>query len=361
MITTGEARRAAEEWLHSETAKYAEFVGAILAGSTRRRDPAEPHPPGSDVDLFLYVEAEVPSDILEPRGRFAPRKLAFHGVVLEPSFHNARELANPETVLGDTHLAPLFTAPCILLDPSGRLAALAAAVTPDFLRRRHAQRRLTQALEAATPTSSPFAVPDTPALRAPCWRNVAFAFSVMRCAQAALAADLRYPTTRRSFVVAREVLAPAGRDDLADELLRLLGSLDLARAQVEDLAAEAERTYDITVAVRRTPVPMEWNISADARELERAAIRELIDAGHHREALFQLLLVRTVAQGIIENDGTESVRGSSRLGYRRLLSALGIDGDAALAARGQAIRAFMPTLREACEALLAQAPGLRDD
>lgn len=179
MITTGEARRAAEEWLHSETAKYAEFVGAILAGSTRRRDPAEPHPPGSDVDLFLYVEAEVPSDILEPRGRFAPRKLAFHGVVLEPSFHNARELANPETVLGDTHLAPLFTAPCILLDPSGRLAALAAAVTPDFLRRRHAQRRLTQALEAATPTSSPFAVPDTPALRAPCWRNVAYRFGLL--------------------------------------------------------------------------------------------------------------------------------------------------------------------------------------
>lgn len=360
MITTAEARHAAEAWLHEETAKFPELVGAVLAGSTRRRDPSTPHPAGSDVDLFLYVDAEVPSDILEPRGRFAPRKLAYRGVVLEPSFHNARSLADTEAVLGDRHLAPLFNQPCILLDPYGRLAALAAAVTPEYFQRRHARRRLTQALEAATPADAPFAVPDTPALRAPCWRNIAFAFSAMRCAQAVLAADLRYPTTRCSFIVAREVLTPGGLGNLADQLLRLLGSLGLAPGEVEELAAETERTYDVAVTARRTPVPMEWNISPDARELERAAIRELINAGHHREALFQLLLVRTVAQGILENDGAESVREAASLGYRRLLSALGIDGDAALAARGQAIRAFMPTLRKACEELLAQAPGLID-
>jgi hypothetical protein len=45
------------------------------------------------------------------------------------------------------------------------------------------------------------------------------------------------------------------------------------------------------VEVRRTPVVMDWNASRDARELERAAVRELIGAGHHREALLHLLLV----------------------------------------------------------------------
>lgn len=360
MITTGEARRVAEDWLRGELPKYPEFVGAVLAGSTRRRAPAEPHPPSSDVDLFLYVDAEIPSDILQPRGRFAPRKLAFRGVVLEPSFHNAHQLADSEAVLGDRHLAPLFNDPCLLLDPFGRLASLAAAVTPEFLRRRHAQRRLTQALEVATPTDSPFAIPDAPAMRAPCWRNAAFAFGVMYCAQAVLVAGLRYPTTRRSFVIAREVLGTAGRDDVADELLGLLGSFSLGRTEVEALAAEAERTYDVAVAVRRTPVVLDWNVSLDAHELERAAIRELIDAGHHREALFQLLLIRTAAQGIIENDGDEAVMGPSRLGYRRLLSALAIDGDAALNARARALRAFMPALRESCEALLDGAPGLLD-
>lgn len=251
MITTGEARFAAEAWIREAAGQHPELVGAILAGSTRARDPEEPHPPSSDVDLFIYVDAEVPSEIFEPRGRFAPRKLAFRGVVLEPSFHEARRISDPEAVLGDMHLAPVFTEPCILLDPFGRLATLAAAVKPEVLRRRHAQRRLAQALELATPTGSPASVPPIPALGAPCWRNAAYAIGVMRCAFATLVAGLRYPTIRRSFVVAREVFHAAGREDLADELLRLLGSYALSRAEVEVLAVEAERAYDVAVEVRR--------------------------------------------------------------------------------------------------------------
>ena len=93
MTTTGEARLTAEAWMREEAGRYPELVGAILAGSTRARAPDEAHPPSSDVDLFIYVDAEVPSEILEPHGRFAPRKLAFGGVVLEPSFHEARRIA----------------------------------------------------------------------------------------------------------------------------------------------------------------------------------------------------------------------------------------------------------------------------
>ena len=360
MITTREARLAAEAWTREEAGRHPELVGVILAGSTLARGPEESHPPSSDVDLFIYVDAEVPSDILEPRGRFAPRKLAFRGVVLEPSFHEARRIADPEAVLGDMHLAPVFTEPSILVDPFGRLEALAAVVKPEIFRRRHAQRRLAQALELATPTAPSTSIAHIPALRAPCWRNAAHAISVMNCAFATLVASLRYPTIRRSFVVAREVLRAAGQEDLADALLRLLGSFALSRAEVETLADEAERTYDVAMEVRRTPVVMDWNVSRDVRELERAAVRELIDAGHHREAMFQLLLVRTAAQGIIENDGGEEARVSSRIGYRRLLDALGIDGDEPLHARGQALRALMPALREGCEALLARAPGLLD-
>ncbi len=360
MNTTREARLAAEAWQREEAGRHPELVGAVLAGSTRTRNPEEPQPPSSDVDLFIFVDAEVPSEMLEPHGRFAPRKLAFRGVVLEPSFHEARRIGDPEAVLGDMHLAPVFTEPRILLDPYGRLEALAAAVKPEVFRRRHAQRRLAQALGSGPSTAPRPSISDIPALRAPCWRNAGHCFGVARCAFATLVAGLHYPTVRRSFVVAREVLSAAGREDLADELLRLLGSFGLCRAEVETLAAEAERTYDVAVEVRRTPVVMDWNVSPDARELERAAVRELIDAGHHREALFQLLLVRTVAQGIIENDGSEEARASSRIGYQRLLGALGIDGDEPFQARGRALRAFMPALRDGCEALLARAPGLLD-
>jgi hypothetical protein len=80
--------------------------------------------------VFIFVDAEVPSEILEPHGRLAPRKLLFRSVVLEPSFHEARRIPDPEAVRGDMHLAPLFREACILLDPHGRLESLATAGTP---------------------------------------------------------------------------------------------------------------------------------------------------------------------------------------------------------------------------------------
>ena len=97
-------------------------------------------------------------------------------------------------------------------------------------------------------------------------------------------------------------------------------------------------------------------------ELFRAPVSgvlELLD-GHHREALYQVVLLRTVVQGILENDGDEEVRAWSGAGYRRLLAALGIDGDEAFFARAEALQAFVPELREGCEELLARAPGVFD-
>ncbi len=359
-MTTGDARLVAKAWVREKLGRFPELVGAVLAGSTRARASDLPHPAGSDVDIFIFVDARVPSDICEPHGRFAPRKLAFRGLIVEPSFHDARRIADAREVAGDMHLAPVLAEPCILLDPSGRLESLAAVVAPEFLRRRHAHRRLAQALEWASPGDPYAAVPDGPALGAACWRNAAHAFCVMRCAIAVLVAGLSPPTTRRSLVVAREILRRAGREENADALLRLLGSFALSRPEVEALASEAERAYDAAVAVRRTPVAMDWNVSPEARDLECAAVRDMIDAGQHREALFQLLLVRTVAQGIVENDGGESLRASSRDGYDRLLAALGIGDDERLRARGEEVRAFMPALRECCEAELARVAGLFD-
>jgi len=359
MITECEARLSAEFWVREEVKNVPEVVGAILTGSTRGRDPAAPHPAASDVDIFIYVNAEVPSDIIEPRGRFAPRKLGYRGVVLEPSFHPAARIADPEVVLGDMQLAPVFNEPLIVVDPSGRLRALSASVAPEFRRRRHAQRRLAQAVNGVVAFGPRPSAPPLPALRAPCWRNAVLAIGLVRAANVPLVADLRYPTNRRAFVVARDVLAAAGREDLADTLLRLLGSAELSRAEVEELVKELEWAYDVAVEVRRTPVVGDWNVSREARELERAGVRELLN-GHHREALCQVAFLRTVVQGILENDGDEEVRAWSGAGYHRLLDALGIGGDEAFFARAEALQAFVPELREGCEELLARAPGVFD-
>jgi len=352
MITTGEARRIAEAWLREEASRVPELVGAILGGSTRARDPEAPHPAASDVDVFLWVDAEVPSDIEHPRGRFAPRKFLRGGVVLEPSFHDARRIADPEAVLGNVHLGPAFADPLILLDPAGRLAAVADAVRPEYRRRRHVQRRLAQALKSVEAMGLHPCAPDLPTL-APCWRNAALAIAVMHAAVVPLVAALRSPTVRRSLVVAREVLAEAGREDFA-------GSATLSRAEIEERVAELWPAYDAAVEARRTPVVMDWNVSREARALECAAISELVAEGHHREAAYPLLQLRTAVQGILENDGDEEVRAWSRAGYGRLLAALGIEGEEAFDARGEGLQAFVQDLRKGCEELLARNPAVLD-
>lgn len=111
MISTREASLAAEAWMPEEARRHPELVGAILAGSTWTRDPEEPHPPSSDVDLFIYVGAEVRSENLDPHGRFAPRKLAFRGVVLEPPpsqtfLHSARHAGATSATASASWAAP---------------------------------------------------------------------------------------------------------------------------------------------------------------------------------------------------------------------------------------------------------------
>ncbi len=359
MITTGEARCIAEAWLREEAPRVPELAGAILGGSTAARDPAKPHPAASDVDLFLWVDAEVPRDIEHPRGRFAPRKLLRSGVVLEPSFHDTRRIADPEAVLGDVHLGAAFADPLILFDPAGRLAAVANAVRPEYRRRRHVQRRLAQALGLVEAMGPHPRAPDLPTL-APCWRNVALAIAVMFAAVAPLVAALCPPTVRRSLVAARGVLSEAGREDGADALLRRAGSATLSRAAIEEQVAELWLAYDAAVEARRTPVVMDWNVSREARALERAAIAELVAEGHHREAAYPLLQLRTAVQGILENDGDEEVRAWSRAGYGRLLAALGIEGEEAFDARGEGLQAFVPDLRKGCEELLERNPAVLD-
>ncbi len=98
------------------------------------------------------------------------------------------------------------------------------------------------------------------------------------------------------LVCSLELFFSSGTSSGLARLLPLLGSAELSRSQVEEFVAELSCAYDVAVEVRRTPVVADWNVSREARELERAGVRELLD-GHHREALYQVMPLRTVVQG----------------------------------------------------------------
>ena len=361
-VTTGEAWRAAADWVRAEAAPIPELVGALVAGSTRERDPGAPHPEGSDVDVWVVVDAPVPDLMHDPGHRFAARKLGHAGVILERSFKPWDALADPERVLGDPHHAPNLAAPLILADPAGRLARLAAAVAPAFPRRSHARRRVAAKLANAERfcgfAASGAAPPGFDAF------VVGTALRVVAAGEAAGAvavAALQQPSPRRAFVHAGELLARHGRSDLREELLRALGSAALGPDAVAAALDELARAWDAAVEVRRTVFGMDYELSRDARSFALGGVRELVEAGHHREAMFRLAFLRSLAQNVLEHDASPDDRARFRARYVQLLSALGLDTEERRAARIAAIRALLPALRAGCEEVLAGTPGVVDD
>ncbi|HYD41723.1 MAG TPA: hypothetical protein VEB43_12925 [Anaeromyxobacter sp.] len=361
-VTTGEAWRAAADWVRAEAAPIPEFVGALVAGSTREREPGAPHPDGSDVDVWVVVDAAVPDFMHDPRHRFAVRKFRHGEVILERGFKPWEALADPGRVLGDPHLAPNLAAPVILADPSGRLARLAAAVGPAFPRRSHALRRVDAKLAnaerfcgfaasgAAPPGFDPFVVGT--ALRLVAADEAAGAVAV---------AALQQPSPRRAFVHAGALLAQHGLGDLAEELLAALGSARLGAAEVAAALEELSCAWDAAVEVRRTVFGMDYELSRDARSFALGGVRELVDAGHPREAMFRLAFLRSLAQNALEHDASPGDRARFRRGYMALLSSMGLDTDARRAERVEVLRALLPRLRAACEDVLAGTPGVVDD
>ncbi len=106
MVTTAEARRAAETWVREEGLRTPGFVGALLVGSIQALAPADPLPPGSDVDVWVVVDGPVPDARRDPPSPLWPDKFAFRGIVLERAYFSWESLRDPTAVLANANLAP---------------------------------------------------------------------------------------------------------------------------------------------------------------------------------------------------------------------------------------------------------------
>lgn len=362
MRTTRDARLAAADWVREEAAPIPEFVGALVAGSARVRAPEEPHPPTSDVDVWVVVDAAVLDPVVAPEHRFAVRKLHYRGVILERAFFSWETVADPTHVLGDPYLAPNLAAPVLLADPTGRLQRLAEAVRAEFPRRAHVRRRVEAALGVAAQFwEYALSGATPPAFHPLVSRPAGLLVGLARAAAAPPVAALAQPTTRRAFVLAGEILRQHGRPELAEALLSALGSVGLAVPEVERALAELEQAYDAAVEVRRTIFGLDYNVSREGRDLAIGGVRE-VAADHPREAMYPLTFLRSLVQNVLEHDASAEVRDRFREGFVQLLSSLGLDTDARRAARVARIREeLLPELRAGCEEILSGTPGILED
>jgi len=117
----------------------------------------------------------------------------------------------------------------------------------------------------------------------------AWAFSTGVMTHVLLVAALRNPTIRRRYQTVRAVLEDYGHDALYPELLGFLGCADWTRAQTAHHLNAVIAMFDTAAALGTTRFSWSSDITPLARPILVEGSRELIERGHHRDAVFWIV------------------------------------------------------------------------
>jgi hypothetical protein len=339
-----DAKAVAGEWVRDTFAGRPGVIGAYFAGSVGWLPDDAPLPDTSDLDVSVVLSEGVPA-----RER---AKLLVGGVLLEVSYLPVDVLDSPSAVLGDYHLAGAFRAPSVILDPSGRLSELQAAVLDHFadaswVRRRcehardHALRQL-----AALDTSKP--LPEL---------SISWLFPTGVTTHVLLVAGLRNPTVRRRYAEVRRLLADYGRLPFHEDLLDLLGCAQMAREAVARHLAAMAAAFDAACAYSRTPFPFSADISGISRRIAVDGSRELVQQGLQREAMFWIAVTHSRCHVVLSADAPSQVIRGLAPAYRELLEDLGIGSAVEVRRRADVVRDSLSRVWEVAEEIMARNQG----
>ena len=340
-----QAKAVARQWVMAEGSRLPGFAGAFYHGSINWLPDDAVLPATSDVDVMVVLADANPPDKL---GKFI-----YQDVLLEVSYLPGNQLESAEMILGKYHLAGSFRTPGIILDPSGQLTKLQAAVGDAYAKRRWVYQRCEDARNnslrhlAALNESAP--LHD---------QLAAWLFGAGVTTHVLLVAGLKNPTVRQRYGAVRTLLAEYGHLDFYEALLQLLGCAQLSRAQVEQQLAALTAVFDVAKTVIKTPVFFASDISDLARPIALDGSRELIERGDHREAVFWIIATYSRCQKVLYHDAPVAIQEQFTPGYRQLLGDLGITSFADLQQRTAQIKAFLPRVWAVAEAIMAANPEI---
>ncbi len=339
-----DARAAALDWVETNATGTQGFVGAYLAGSVATIGDDETIPATSDVDVMVVLDRE-------ETGK--PGKLVHEGMLLEITFLDAGLFADPETILGNYHLAASFVQPGIIADPSGTLASLQREVAREFPRRprvearcRDAAARVTAGLDAVTGDGF---LPQ---------QVMAWIFPTGVLTHVLLVAGLRNPTVRKRYEAVRDLLQEYGRLDAYEPLLDVLGAGSLSVDQVSRHIEPMAAVFDAAAVIPDAPFPYASDISRLARPIAVDGSREMIARGSHREAVFWMVVTWTRALVILRHAGGDAAVAPWLPAFHDLIGDIGIRDGRNLPDRARQSLARLPFVKSVAADIIAHNPDV---
>lgn len=340
------AKHAARQWVVDEASQTPGFYGAFFHGSINWLSDDDILPVNSDVDVMVVLtESNLPNKL----GKFI-----YRDVLLEVSYLSRDQLQSPDMVLGQYHLAGSFRKPSIILDPSGQLTKLQAAVSKDYAKRQWVYRRCEHARDKVL---NGYRVSETDPFHD---QVLAWLFPTGRTTHILLTAGLKNPTVRRRYLAAKKLLADYGFLDFYQTLLEMLGCDNMSRGRVEHHLAALTDVFDAAKAVIKTPFFFASDISDTARPIAIDGSRELIESGHHREAVFWIVATYSRCQKVLFHDASVAMYERFNHGYRHLLGDLGITSFTDLQPRCEQVKAMLPRVWEVAEAIIEANPEIEE-
>jgi len=342
-----EAKEVARHWVREEATGLTGFNGAFLAGSINWRPDDAELPATSDVDLMVVLDDATSPP--EEHGKFIHR-----GAIVDVAYLPSDRLRSSEVILGDYHLAGSLREPTIILDPSGDLSRLQAAVSKGFARREWVLKRCEHARNHSVRYVAMLRESDPLHDQVPAWL-----FAAGITTHVLLTAGLRNPTVRRRYVDVRELLTEYGNRDLCETLLKPLGCAQMSQARVEHHLGALSDAFDAAKNVVKTPFVFASDISDVARPIAIDGGRDLIERGLHREAVFWIAVTYSRCQKVFHHDAPE-LRDRFDSGYRELLADLGVSSFADLRRRTRQVEELLPQVWEAAQAIIEANPAIED-
>lgn len=340
-----DAKDIARQWVMQEGSKVPSFYGAYYAGSVNWLPGDAILPATSDVDVWVVHVDHKPPDKL---GKFI-----YRDIMLEVSYQTSDQLQSPERILGDYHMAGCFRTPNIILDPSGQLTELQAVVSRDYAKRRWVYKRCEDAMNRIQRNLQKVSEPELFHDQVTRWL-----FAAGVTTHVLLVAGLKNPTVRRRYMTARELLADYSCLDFYENLLEMLGCVQMSRMDVERHLTALTDAFDVAKGVIKTPYRFAADISDIGRPVAIDGSWELIERGYHREAVFWIVATYSRCQHVLYHDAPVEIQDRFNCGYRQLLGDLGIASFADLQQRNGQVKRFLPRIWEVAEAIISANPGI---
>lgn len=341
-----QAKEAARQWVVAQAAAIPTARGAFFHGSVNWLADDDPFPVTSDVDVMVVLDDDARSA--------NPGKIRYHDVLLDVSFLASDQLRSPEQVLGRYDLAGSFHNDSIIWDATGSLRELQRAVAASYADRHWVAKRCDDAQDRilgnlAAPEGSR-AFPD---------EVTSWLFATGVQCHVLLVAGLRNPTVRTRYVAVRDLLADYDRFAVYECLLHQLGCAGMSRERVERHVALLTEAFAVARTVIRTPFFFAADISDVGFAVAIDGSAESIARGDHREAIFWIAATYSRCMQVFLLDAP-ALTEQFAPGYRELLGDLGIASPADLREKAEAVRAFLPRLREESDAIMAANPEIVD-